>query len=228
MSASENHPASRRIISVTEEELNRIVLDVHDGPVQNLFAALSLLAKVQHDIETKAPDSSSLLPTVKQTAELIEASLREIKSFLGTFRSPEFHRRSLKAVVESLVVQHEEWTGQEVELEINELPKKVALPVKISVYRILQEALSNTHRHAQVEQLWVTLGMEDGLICLLVDDQGQGFEPPPLTGPEATEREEHIGLRGMRERVELLGGIFELTSSPGSGTHIKVKVPAYV
>ena len=66
------------------------------------------------------------------------------------------------------------------------------------------------------------------MICMTVIDKGKGFEPPPLDGPLATEREEHIGLRGMRDRVALLGGLFSLASSPGEGTRILVKVPANV
>ncbi len=69
---------------------------------------------------------------------------------------------------------------------------------------------------------------EDNMICMTVIDKGKGFDPPPLNGPMATEREEHIGLRGMRDRVALLGGKFSLTSSPGEGTRVLVKVPVNV
>lgn len=218
-------PTARRILSVVEEELNRIVLDVHDGPVQTLFAALSLMTQLEHDIQTQAnPD---LLPRMQQVTRMIEASLKEIKGFLGTFRSPEFERRPLYQVIESLVIQHEEWTGQTVELNIGTLPLEISLPVKIALYRILQEALSNAFRHAGVDRQWVKVWAEDDLICLQVQDQGKGFDPPPLAGPEATERHEHIGLRGMRERVALLGGEFELYSAVGLGTKIVVKVPSH-
>jgi signal transduction histidine kinase len=159
---------------------------------------------------------------------MIETSLREIKSFMGTFRPPEFHTRSLLSIIQALVIQHEEWSGSTVELKIESLPADVSLPVKIAIYRILQEALSNAYRHAKVDHHWVQLWSEDNMICMTVVDQGKGFEPPPLDGPMATEREEHIGLRGMRDRVALLGGLFSLTSSPGEGTRILVKVPANV
>lgn len=220
--------ASRRILSVTEEELSRIILDIHDGPVQYLFAALSLLTRLQHQISSETEASANLLPTLAQVEQLVEASLREIKSFLGTFRPPEFQRRSLLSIIEGLVIQHEEWTGSTVELDIAEVPGEVALPVKIALYRILQEALSNAYRHAGVDRHWVRLGSEGDLVSLEVIDKGKGFEPPPLDGPTATEREEHIGLRGMRDRVALLGGEFHLQSRPGQGTRILVKVPAYV
>ena len=111
---------------------------------------------------------------------------------------------------------------------MDDLPVDVSLPVKIALYRILQEALSNAYRHAETDLQWVHVWSEDNLICLEVEDRGKGFTPPLLEGPEATERVEHIGLRGMRDRVALLGGTFHLISHPGEGTRITVKVPVYV
>lgn len=221
--------ASRRILSVTEEELSRIVLDIHDGPVQYLFASLSLLASLQHECQSYSLiESSEILPRLNRVAQMVEASLREIKSFLGTFRPPEFQRRSLLSIVEGLVIQHEQLTNNTVELTNEGTPDDVALPVKIALYRILQEALSNGFRHAGVDQHWVRLWSEDEQVCLEVVDKGRGFEPPPLEGPLATEHAAHIGLRGMRDRVKLLGGEFHLTSQRDKGTRITVKVPAHV
>ncbi|MFL5374759.1 MAG: sensor histidine kinase, partial [Myxococcales bacterium] len=79
--------------------------------------------------------------------------------------------------------------------------------------------------HAEVDRLEIHLRGEDGWVVLRVSDAGRGFDPPPLEGPLATEREEHIGLRGMRDRAELVAGRFRLTSRPGEGTRIEVRVP---
>ena len=220
------HTPNHRIISVYEEELNRIVLDVHDGPVQNLFAVLSILMRVQNEIDKSDPESHVIAPQVQQVIDLVEDSLQEIRSFLGTFRSPEFQRRSLEAIFRSLILQHEEWSGQTVELDLRPLPTYVDYHVKIALYRILQEALSNTFRHAAVDHIWVKIWSEERYIYIQVLDYGKGFNPPPLVGPDATEREEHIGLRGMRDRIQLVGGEFNLESSPGHGTRIHIKVPA--
>lgn len=219
--------ASRRLLAITEEELSRIVLDIHDGPVQNLFASLSLLTHLQHRVSAQSCEVPELPETLARVNNLIEAALHEIKSFLGTFRPPEFKTRSLASIMRGLVIQHEEWTNSTVELEIGALPDEVPLPIKIALYRILQEALSNAHRHAACTQQWVQFWMEYGYICMQVRDNGSGFQPPPLDGPHATEREEHIGLRGMRDRMKLLGGVFILKSKPGQGTSITVKVPIY-
>jgi signal transduction histidine kinase len=224
--------ASRRILTVTEEELSRIVLDIHDGPVQNLFAALSLLTRLQNEIlsfeQFESGGVGDLIPITNQVEKLIEATLHEIKFFLGTFRPPEFHRRAFGSLAEGLILQHEEWSNSTVELVIEPLPENIALPVKIALYRILQEALSNSYHHSGSDRQWVRIWSEDNYICMEIADDGIGFEPPPLDGPSATEHEAHIGLRGMRDRVALLDGEFKLISSPGHGTKIRVRIQANV
>jgi len=215
---------SQRILTLTEEELSRIILDIHDGPVQYLFTALSLLTGIQQEA-AQGPAPADLAPRLAQVGVLLESSLYEIKFFMGAFRPPEFRRRSLVSLVEGLVIQHEEWTGNVVELETQALPDDISLPVKIALYRIVQEALSNSYRHAGVEQYRVGLWPEDGYICLEVRDEGRGFDPPAFDQLLVDEHEEHIGLRGMRDRVAILGGHFEIHSRPGAGTRIFVKLP---
>ncbi len=216
---------SERILTVTEEELSRIILDIHDGPVQYLFTALSLLTGIQQEVgnDNQRPD---LAPRLAQVGTLLESSLYEIKFFMGAFRPPEFRRRSLVSIVEGLVIQHEEWTGNTVELATGDLPDEIALPVKIALYRIVQEALSNSYRHAGVEQYHVSLWGDEGKICLEVADKGRGFEPGTLPQTDNAEHAEHIGLRGMSDRVAILGGHFALDSRPGEGTRIYVEIPA--
>ncbi|MCS6825366.1 MAG: sensor histidine kinase [Caldilinea sp.] len=215
---------SHRILSVAEEELARIVLDIHDGPVQYLFSALSLLTGVQNDLAERGapPDITARLA---QVGMLLESSLYEIKYFLGTFRPPEFRQRSLSSIVEGLVIQHEEWTGATVHLEMDAVPEHVPLAVKIALYRVLQEALSNANRHAGVAEQWVRLWGEPGRICMEVADDGRGFEPPDLENPIESSHADHIGLLGMRDRIALLNGVFRIESSPGRGAKILVTIP---
>lgn len=217
--------SSRRILSLAEAELSRIVLDIHDGPVQYLFTALSLLAGLQQELAAQLPDSD-LSPRLARVATLLESSLYEIKFFLGTFRPPEFRSRSFAAIVEGLVIQHEEWTGNMVELSIENVPDELNLCLKIALYRVLQEALSNANRHSGAGRHRVRVWGEPDCICLEVIDDGRGFDPPDLDEDEDDgDRVDHIGLRGMRDRVELVGGSFQVFSKPGAGTRISVTAP---
>ena len=215
---------AHRILSVTEEELARIVLDIHDGPVQYLFSALSLLTGVQNDL-AETDLRADVTARLAQVGMLLESSLYEIKYFLGTFRPPEFRRRALVSIVEGLVVQHEEWTGSTVHLETDGVPDNVPLAVKIAVYRVLQEALSNANRHAGVAEHWVRLWGKGDHVCLEVADDGRGFDPPAFDGTPDAQYVDHIGLHGMHDRVVLLNGTFSLESSPGQGTKITVSLP---
>ncbi len=222
---SDRDLAARRLLVVTEEELQHLVLDIHDGPVQNLFAALSQLAVLHACLAARpdAPDECS--PALTRAINLLELSLNDIRNLLGTFHAPEFAAGGLAEIIEDLAVQHETLTGGAVALEIvNPLPM-VSLTVKIALYRILQEALSNIHRHAGVNAAAVRAWAEGERLCLEVADAGRGFQPPPLSGPEATERHEHIGLRGMRERAALVNGEIRVDSRPGQGTCVRAEIP---
>ncbi|MBP7960415.1 MAG: hypothetical protein KBG20_15605 [Caldilineaceae bacterium] len=236
--------ASHRMLSVAEEQLSRIILDIHDGPVQYLFTALSLLTRMQNQL-SQTDGESDLIPQLAQVGMLLESSLYEIKFFMGTFRPPEFQRRTLVSIIEGLVIQHEEWTGNRVHFSVDGVPDPVGLPVKIALYRILQEALSNAYRHAGVEEHWVHLigenreypqtqatggaeGTGAAWLVLTVVDKGKGFDPPSLDGPIAPQDVSHIGLRGMADRVALLAGEFDLQSRPGQGTKLTIKVPVHV
>ena len=179
--------------------------------------------------QTLASDAD-LAPRLAGVATLLESSLYEIKFFLGTFRPPEFRRRTMVSMVEGLVIQHEEWTGNTVDLTVENVPAELPLAVKIAFYRIVQEALSNAYRHAGVDRHGVRLWSEAGWLALEVTDEGRGFEPPDFTLPNDPSEETHaahIGLYGMRDRVELLGGRFTLTSKPGAGTCIHAEVPIH-
>ncbi|MBK9714195.1 MAG: sensor histidine kinase [Kouleothrix sp.] len=219
--------AGRRILAVTEEELQRIILDIHDGPVQKLFVVSSQLALLQSQIaDSPELQRREIEAAIGRAAELVQSALQEIKNTLSTFRPAEFQRRPLESVLQGLAFQHEYATGNQVDLYIAGPIPPVSMPVKIALYRVLQEALSNSYRHAGVDSQEVFLTSQDRWVILEVTDEGIGFTPPPMEGPGATEREEHIGLRGMRERVHLAGGSLRVISQPGHGTRVIVQVPS--
>lgn len=216
--------ASRRMLAITEWELQRILLDIHDGPVQHMYAALS-----QVDLmEAALARSPSLDPEVvlrkDRIRKLLEDGLTEVRSFIGAFRSPEFEHRPLRQLIDELLLQHEHLTDTQTVLEADaELPAE-DLPVRIALYRILQEGLSNAYRHGGASKVQVTLRAVPGgvrpRLRLEILDNGAGFDTTDALG------QTHFGLRGMRDRVEMIGGAFELHSAPGDGTRVAVEVDA--
>jgi signal transduction histidine kinase len=217
--------AGRRLLAVTEEELQRIVLDIHDGPVQNLFAALSQLSIVRRRLSEMPELAAACTPALNTAVHLLESSLDGIRDVLTTFHAPEFAQLELAQMVEELGVQHETLTGEPVRIESDTALPHVPLIIKIALFRILQEALANIRRHAGAPQATVRLGMNGATLVMEIEDQGKGFSPPPLVGPLATEHPIHIGLRGMRERAATVNGEFSVTSTAGVGTRVKVEIP---
>lgn len=213
--------ASRRLLHVQEQELCRIILDLHDGPVQEIFAALSQIQLVLREGTGQRIQRHRL----EQAAQLLEQALAEIRTFIGAFRPPEFEQRPLLAMVHGLILQHEILTGHEVSLEIEGSLPSPPLPIKIALYRLLQEALNNAARYAGVSRYTVRLRGEPGGLWLEVRDEGQGFNPHVFLAEDSVEAARHFGLRGMRDRAQLLGGRFEIESAPGRGTCVRAWLP---
>jgi len=111
---AEARAASRRLLATSERELQRIVLDMHDGPVQDIFAALSQLQVLERSLAGDAMAQQR----ANQAVQLLERALGEIRNFIGAFRPPGFERRALGEIVEGLAVQHETLTDQGVELDL--------------------------------------------------------------------------------------------------------------
>jgi len=221
---AEARAASRRLLATSERELQRIVLDMHDGPVQDIFAALSQLQVLERAL---AADPASQ-QRAGQAVQLLERALGEIRNFIGAFRPPGFERRALGDIVEGLAVQHETLTDQGIELDLPAHLGDCALPTKIAIYRILQEALANGHRHSGASHQRLALERRGGAIALTVSDDGKGFDPQRVLASEEDVGVEggHFGLRGIQDRVEMLGGTFALDSAPGRGTSLTVTLPA--
>ena len=216
--------ASLRLLAAGERELQRIVLDMHDGPVQDIFAAVSHLQVLQREL-TDRPEEAR---RAGQAVQLLERALGEVRTLIGVFRPPGFERRDLGAILEGLAVQHEAMTDQPVELTMAADLGDCALPTKIALYRILQEALANSFRHAKATRSTVHVGRREGEVHLTVTDNGRGFVAPPVLAAEEGVGVEggHFGLRGIQDRVAMLGGSFSLESTPGQGTVLRVAVPA--
>lgn len=221
--ATSRDESSRRLLATGERELQRIVLDMHDGPVQDVFAAVSQLQLLQRDLY----EQPALERRAGQAIGLLERALEEVRTIIGVFRPPGFERRPLSAILEGMTVQHETLTDQPVELMLEEGMADPPLPTKIALYRILQEALANGYRHARATRQTVTLEQQGGNVTLTVADNGGGFDPVRVLAAEADVGVEggHFGLRGIQDRVGMLGGHFSVDSAPGQGTVLRVTVP---
>jgi signal transduction histidine kinase len=217
--------ASRRLLSISERELQRIVLDLHDGPVQYMYAALSQLASLEHFLD--GCGGCQLPETARHRAErirrLLEDGLNEIRSFIGTVRPPDFETRDLRLLLEECVLAHEAFSDTEVVLDVAPALPAPSVPVRIALFRVLQEGLSNAYRHGGASQIRVSVSaVPQGASVMLqmcIEDNGAGFDPAVIS------EREHFGLAGMRDRMEMIGGRFALQSATSGGTTVRVEVP---
>lgn len=217
--------ASYRMMQVNERELQRILLDIHDGPVQHMYAALSQLDLLRRGLEAAGPLPRDADDRMGRIRQLLESGLTEVRSFIGAFRPPEFEARALVPLLEGLCMQHEAHTDAEVQLDVRGDVAGAALPIKIALYRVMQEALSNAYRHGGATRVRVRVRRVERRgaprLRLSVSDNGAGFDAGATLPDPAT----HFGLAGMRDRIEMVGGRFRLRSSRGRGTLLAAEVP---
>lgn len=198
--------AALRTTTLNEQALRRISADLHDGPAQALGFALLRLEEAGGD------------GPLTGARRAIADALAEIRAIASGLRLPDLGPLSLQAVVERVVEDHRRRSGIAVELRCEALPDEAPLAIKTALVRTLQEALSNATRHGLGRGVAVRVSASDGMLHLIVQDAGPGFlADRPTDGG--------LGIAGMRERAELLGGRFGIASSPGHGAVVSADWP---
>ena len=203
--------ASERVAALNEGHLRRIGAELHDGPAQ-----LLALAALQLDSETlrhAATSSSKLSHEVSTIKSHLDEAMREIRSISTGLVLPQIESADLPEILDRVVRAHRERTGSKVSLTCSDTPLALSPAAKICIFRFVQETLNNGYRHGGGINQSVKQTFQDGCVSIEVSDDGPGFEPDRI-------RPEAIGLAGLRERIESLGGRFMVEASPGNGTRV--------
>ncbi len=203
--------ASRRASETNERQLRRISADLHDGPAQALaFATLrldSLMTRASLDAgDTEAEDLRSTLCQ----------AMGEIRDLCRGLSLPELEGRGVRETLEMAIGAQERRSGCSVRRNFTELPnadRAAAHPVLICIYRFVQEGLTNAFRHAPGAPATVSAMADGTRLTVSVSDTGPGFDPAADRS-----RTGGLGLSGLRERVESIGGEFQVDTMPGGGT----------
>lgn len=207
--------AAARFAAMNDQTLRRIGADLHDGPAQQMgFAALRL------DALRKAagPEAAAEVDSV---ARAVRDGIAEIRAISRGLSLPDIDRRPLGDLVQGLADAHAARHGVPVRLDWT-LPEDLKLPeaLRICLYRFVQEGLTNGWRHGQGRGQEVVLSMDGSVLRLVVADRGPGFAAPPTSGLDGTS----LGLAGLADRVESLGGSFEARNRPGGGAELVMTV----
>lgn len=209
--------AGARTTALNEEFLHRVAADLHDGPAQTLAFAL-----MRFD-EIAAPRGGEANTGVVRELDSIRGALRsslvDLRNIAAGLGLPGIGELSLADTARRAVRDFERQAGATVQAEIDVGLAEAPLAIKIAVYRLLQESLANSARHAPGGTPRVRVAQQADGLRVEVADCGAGFDP------EAAAESGRLGLAFMRERVRLLGGILEVASAPGQGAVIRAHLP---
>jgi signal transduction histidine kinase len=225
--------AMAQILATDERMLGRMGLDIHDGPTQQLSVAMLEVQLLEADLadaegQGKAPPES-LRPAIARIYETVGGALHEMRELIGHLRPAQFEDRRLTDILQDAVVAFEARTDCRVEpVYEGDFPiNGVSITQRITLYRILQETLTNAHRHGRASHVRVRVTDEEGGIALEVADDGAGFDPAAVQRRRPGMPLARFGLHGMRDRAQILGGTFEISSAPGEGALVRVFLPRW-
>ncbi|HXT35635.1 MAG TPA: GAF domain-containing sensor histidine kinase [Chloroflexota bacterium] len=207
-------------VSGQERERARIAHDMHDGLNQLTIGAILELKAARDRLGAgDQPEVDAALQRVRAVLGQVDG---EIKRIIHDLRPPSLDALGLPAAVTRYIEHFQSFTGLLCQTRVRGRPRRLPPDAEIGIYRVMQEALQNAAAHARGSRTMVRLTFRPQSVELEVEDNGQGFEPlaPPA------QAEGHLGLAGMRERAENLGGSLHIESGPGNGTRVRLCVPA--
>ena len=206
---------SRRLLSVQEEERRHLSRELHDEFGQ-LLASITL-----HLQAAKSSAGSVALPSLDESIALLQGAGAQMRNLALELRPTMLETAGLDTTLRWLAQQYQQRTGTVTEVVGH--VADVSADVAIACFRVVQEALTNVVRHAEARHVWIELSQSEGLLKLVVRDDGIGFDVGRIR--ERAADTGNLGLIGMRERVEILGGQLAVESEPGHGTRICAALP---
>ena len=204
---------AQKLISTQESTLRQISRELHDEFGQVLTAIGSLLGRVEKQVPAGAP----LREDLKEVREIAQTTLNNIRSLSQALHPVLLDEEGLESALDWYIPTVERQRGLVVKYEKNGKAFPVNSNAGVQIYRVLQEALNNVSRHSGAQEAWVRLKFLGDAVLLEIEDHGKGLA--------AQRNHLGIGLVGMRERAELIGGTLELLQPDGGGTLVRLTVP---
>ena len=206
--------ASARAVELNEQFLRRVGADLHDGPAQMIgYANLRLSKVAQTDV---AKGFGQEFTSIRKA---LEESLDEIRGISSGLVLPELETMTLEQCMRKVISIHSVKSDAKITQTYSEIPDDVPLPIKICAYRFVQEGLNNAERHGSAKKCRLNVRYRRGSLHVSVKDNGVGFRTSALRNDSV-----HLGLVGLKDRIESIGGTFQINSELGVGTAIKFTV----
>jgi signal transduction histidine kinase len=210
---------SRQLLTAQEEERKKISRELHDEIAQTLTSINVQLAALKADATVNVKD---LQKKIARTQRLVEKSVDIVHRFARELRPTVLDDLGLIPALHSFVKGLAKQTGIHIHLTVFAAVEKLAGDKRTVLYRVAQEALTNVVRHAQASQVDVSIEKLPSGICMKIRDDGKSFQVERVLRAKKNRR---LGVLGMRERIEMVGGSFNIESAPGKGTTIRAQIP---
>ena len=205
----------RKVITAQEDERKRVARELHDETTQALAALLMRVDQAGEAVR------AGQVPALEELRSLATRALDDVHRLILDLRPSVLDDLGLASAVRWYAERTLSARGVAVRCEFGELPE-LTPELDTALFRICQETLSNVARHARASHVLVELRCEGRMLCIDVEDDGQGFD---LAGVARREGRPHWGLLGIQERADLLGGHARIDSTPGAGTRVEVRIP---
>ena len=180
--------------------------------------AMLRLDAIEQLIMATPQASTSENNDLKIVQNALDDALAEIRNISAGLVLPELEGLSLSEVLTKAVTTHQRRTHLNIYLNLGELPTSIGESTQICLYRLVQEGLRNADRHAPGAPCSVTARYDDNVVEVEVSDSGSGFDPMIIAASSSG-----LGLPGLRERIESVGGLFEIRSASGQGTQLTAR-----
>ena len=210
----------RRLVTAQENERRRIARELHDQMGQQLTALMLSLQSLKDSSQLPSPASERL----QQSMRLADQLGQEVHTLAWELRPTALDDWGLHTALSNYLEEWSERCGIAVDFHSNGLiQQRLPSHVETTVYRIVQEALTNVLKHAAARRVSLLLENRQGRLLVIVEDDGRGFNVEALMNESDSSR--RLGLIGMQERVTLVGGTLNIESTPGAGTTVFVHIP---
>lgn len=210
----------RKIIQVQEEERRRVSREIHDGPAQtfsNILLKIDLCEKLMNvDLDRAKAETASL-------KQIVRNSTKEIRKIIYNLRPMAIDDLGLEPTLKRYVEDFEADTGILIDFQVNDDLDIEDTIQKLALFRVVQEALHNVHKHANATKCHITLQQDQHQIMLKIQDDGNGFDVSSVR----MHKDSGFGIMNMKERIELLNGNLRIASSHGEGTTLTAVLPLH-
>jgi signal transduction histidine kinase len=210
---------AQKLISAQESTLRHISRELHDEFGQVLTAIGAMLGRAGN----QAPEGSPLREDLQEVRQIAQTTLDNIRSLSQALHPVLLEEAGLESTLDWYIPTVERQSGIDLHYEKSGQPYAVDTSAGVHIYRILQEALNNLTRHAEVSEAWIRLKFLPRNLQLEVEDHGKGFPEASIASNGQLRR--GIGLVAMRERAELIGGTLSISRPTQGGTLVQLKIP---